>query len=579
MKSISSQQKGSVLGRALLVVFMFVLFFGGTIPGQGVAWGGSLIKIGILEEPKTLNIWRATDTWSRRVLSKIYDTLFVREPKDLKLVPWLAASEPVYDAATLTYTLKLRPAKWSDGTDMTAEDVAFTGEVIKKFKVPRDYSDWEFIKKIEVVDKHTVKFHLDRPQAIFSTRTLTSEVIQKKEWEKVVNDALKAEKPLVALRNHNVVKPVGTGPFVLKEWKKGSYLFLEKNPHFFGKGQKIGDFVLGPHIDGIVFKIYGTSDAAVLALKTGDIDTFWGGIQAGYIPDLQKEKNIKLYTNEKSGLYFLGFNLRKKPFDDRAFRQAVATLVDKDFILERVLQGYAEKMKSVVPSGNKFWHCPDVPEYGQGLSREGRIRKAYEILSKAGYKWKAPPVNGEGKVVKGEGFLLPDGNPMEDFTILTPPSDYDPNRAMVGMMVQEWLRMAGIPASSKPMAFGSLIDQVKNRHQFDLFVLGYGSLSLDPDYVANFFESANDKSGGWNMSGYRNPEFDRMADESSRVMDEKKRQALIWEMQKILLRDVPYFPLYNPKLIEAARTDRFTGWVEMIEGIGNNWSFCQIKPK
>jgi ABC-type transport system substrate-binding protein len=168
---------------------------------------------------------------------------------------------------------------------------------------------------------------------------------------------------------------------------------------------------------------------------------------------------------------------------------------------------------------------------------------------------------------------------MEDFTILTPPSDYDPHRAMVGMMVQEWLRMAGIPASAKPMAFGSLMEQVKSRHQFDLFVLGYGSLSLDPDYLKNFFHSENDAAGGWNMSGYRNPEFDRIADESSGEIDEQKRRKLVLEMQKIILRDVPYIPIYNPNLIEAARTDRFTGWIEMLEGIGNIWSFCQIRAR
>jgi len=136
-----------------------------------------------------------------------------------------------------------------------------------------------------------------------------------------------------------------------------------------------------------------------------------------------------------------------------------------------------------------------------------------------------------------------------------------------------------MPVSSKPMAFGSLIEQVKSRRQFDAFVLGYGSLSLDPDYLGNFFHSANDQAGGWNMSGYRNPDFDRMADESGTIMDEEKRRQVIWEMQRVILRDIPYIPLYNPRLVEAARNDRFTGWVQMIEGIGNIWSFCQIKPK
>ncbi|MBN1102008.1 MAG: ABC transporter substrate-binding protein, partial [Deltaproteobacteria bacterium] len=241
MTSAGMSQAGNLLRKLSWLSVLCAMFFGSMSPGDRAAWAGSLIKIGVLEEPKTLNIWRASDTWSRRVLSKIYQPLFVREPKDLHLVPWLAAEAPVFDAATLSYTLRLRPARWSDGSELTAEDVAFTGEMIKEFKVPRNYSDWEFIKKIEVLDKHTIRFFLDKPKATFLSRTLTTQIVQKREWEKPAGEARKAEKPLVALRNCNVEKPVGAGPFVLKEWKKGAYLFLEKNPHFFGKGQKIAN--------------------------------------------------------------------------------------------------------------------------------------------------------------------------------------------------------------------------------------------------------------------------------------------------------------------------------------------------
>jgi ABC-type transport system substrate-binding protein len=537
-------------------------------------WGSkaeaaSIIKIGLLEEPRTLNIWLASDTWSIRVLGRIYQPLYMREPKNLKLVPWLAKKEPVYDAASLSYTVRIRPAKWSDGSELTSEDVAFTGNLIKEFKIPRHYSKWKFIKKIETVDKHTVKFFLDRPKAIFLTRTLTTPIVQKKEWSEVAKEARQSEKPLTQLLNYRVEKPVGAGPFVLKQWKQGAYLFLEKNKHFFGQGKKMGGYLLGPHIDGMILKIFGTSDAAILALKKGTIDMFWWGIQPGYLKDLRKNKNIQVFFNEKSALYYLGFNLRKRPFNDVNFRHAVATLIDKDFIMTRVLQGYAIKMHSIVPPGNTFWHLPNVDKYGEGLNTEERIRKAYEILRKTGYTWNVPPV----------GIMMPDGRPVESFTILTPPSDYDPHRAMAGMMAQEWLRKIGIPATSKPMAFGSLIQQVKARHRFALFVLGYGRLSLDPDYLRNFFHSINDKSRGWNMSGYKNPDFDRIADESSSTMDVEKRKDLIWEMQRIIMRDIPYFPLYNPKLVEAVRTDKFAGWVEMLGGIGNTWSFSQLRPK
>ena len=579
MKAMQIPKRGCFSFKNIIPLLIIVQIFIYVGLDDSRVFAGSMIKIGLLEEPKTLNTWLASDRWSRKVLSQIYHPLYIREPKNLKLIPWLAAGEPVYDEATLSYTIKLRPAKWSDGSELTSEDVVFTGNLIKEFKIPRNYSRWKFIKKIEAVDKRTVRFLLKQPKAIFLTRTLSTPIVQKKQWMKVANEAKGAEKPLVKLLNYKVEKPVGAGPFVLKEWKQGAYLFLEKNKHFFAQGKSIAGHTLGPYIDGIIFKIFGTSDAAIMALKKGSIDMFWWGIQPGYLQDLRAAKNIQIFANEKSALYYMGFNLRKAPFNDVHLRHAVAILFDKEFIIRRVLQGYAIKMHSIVPPGNTFWHCPDVPKYGEDLTRKERILKAYEILSKAGYTWKVPPVSAEGKVVNGKGIILPNGSPMESFTILTPPADYDPHRAMAGMMAQEWLRRAGMPASSKPMAFGALIQQVKGRHEFDMFVLGYGKLSLDPDYLRAFFHSRNDKTRGWNMSGYKNPDFDMIADESAGAMVREKRRELIWEMQRIIMRDIPYLPLYNPNLVEGVRKDKFTGWVETLGGIGNTWSFCQIKPK
>ena len=536
------------------------------------------LKIGLPEEPRTLNIWLASDTNSLKVLSQIYQPLYKRDPDTLQLVPWLAEGEPVFDAETLSYTVRIKPSKWSDGSEMTSEDVAFTARLINDFRIPRYVSRWNFIKKIETPDKHTVRFYLKKPKAIFLSRTLTTSIVQKKEWIKIVETARSSEKPLTMLLNHKIEKPVGTGPFVLKEWRQGAYLFLQKNKYFFGTGRKISGRILGPHIDGIIFKIYGTSDAAILALKKGSIDMFWWSIQAGYLEDLKRQKDIQIFSNEKSGFYYLGFNVRKPPFNDIHLRHAVATLIDKDFIITRILQGLGSKMSSIVPPGNRFWHCPDMPQYGEGLSQKERIKKAYEIMRKAGYTWQVPPVNREGKVVNGKGIMVPNGQLMKKFAILTPPADYDPLRAMCGMIIQEWLGMLGIPAFAKPMAFGSLIQQVKGRHQFDSFILGYGRLDIDPDWMRNFFHSSNDKARGWNMSGYNNSDFDRIAEESANALDREKRQKLIWKMQKMILQDVPYIPLYNPNLIEAVRTDKFSGWVETLGGIGNAWSFCEVKP-
>lgn len=569
--SVAEKVRRALLGAAAALLCL------GLSAGPGLALSNDIIRVGVLEEPKSLNLWLANDTWSQRVVDLIYEPLYVHSPKGPELVPWLAAGQPQLDAANLTYTVKLRPAKWSDGSELTAADVVFTGQLIQNFQIPLQSSKWKFIKKVEALDKHTVRYWLTRPKAIFLTRTLLTPIVQKKQWEPVAKAAQGKQKPLQVLLRFKVDKPVGTGPFMLASWKKGVFVYLQANPHFFGRQQTIAGYTLGPYIKGMILKVFGTADAAVLALRKGEIDYYWNSIQPGYIQQIKGDPNIKLFVNKKSALYFLGFNLRKAPFNDVNFRRAVATLVSKEFIIKRILQGEAEVMHSLIPPGNEFYYNDQVPRYGNGLSWNDRVKAAYAILKKAGYTWQVPPVSASGEVVKGQGIRLPGGQPMAEFTILTPPADYDPHRAMSGQMIQEWLRAMGIPALSRPMAFGAMVQRIKDQRNFDCFVLGYAKLSLDPGYLRAFFHSAMDRPRGYNMSGYRNPDFDRVADESENAMDPAVRQKLIHKMQAMIMQEVPYVPLYNPLVVEGVRKDRFTGWVSELGGVGNEWSFCLIK--
>ncbi|BBO72049.1 peptide-binding protein [Desulfosarcina alkanivorans] len=536
------------------------------------------LRIGLAEEPRTLNIWLASDANSRKVLSLIYQPLYTNDPETLDLVPWLADGMPVYDPQGLSYTVTLRNARWSDGSPFTSRDVAFTGELIRSFKVPRYASKWRFIRRIDTPDARTVVFYLKKPTATFLTGTLATPIVQAKEWAAAAETAQTTEKPLASLINHRIRQPVGTGPFTLEQWRQGAFLHLKRNPHFFGTGLTISGRTLGPFVDNLIYTVFGTSDVAILALKKGSIDMFWWPIQPGYMADLDRQREIRLFTNEKSALYFMGFNLRRPPFDDATLRRAVAHLIDKDFIVSRILQGHGTKMFSVVPAENRFWYATDLPRYGDGMSRESRVKIAYRLLAEAGYTWRVPPVDAAGRLQAASEIRLPGGQPMKRFTILTPPADYDPHRATSGLMIQEWLRELGMPAYARPMAFSSLLQQVKGNHDFDAFILGYGRLRLDPGYVRNLFHSANDKARGWNMSGYHNPAFDDVADRSTAEMDPVKRQALVVEMQKQIAADLPYIPIYKPSVVEAVRSDRFEGWVEMLEGIGNIWSMCQVTP-
>ena len=566
---MSYRKKGA---RFLLLICLVIGLWGCNGGGE------PFLKIGLPEEPRSLNPWLGTDANSRKILSLIYQPLYHRHPKTLKIIPWLAQADPVVDATGLKYTVKLRPAKWSDGSDFTSADVLFTRDLFLEFKIPRYYSKWKSIKKLEALDDHTLVFHLKAPSAIFMSRVLTAPMVSKKEWGPIAQRAMEQEKPLRFLQDHPMENPIGTGPFILKEYKKGAFIHMVKNPYFFGKGKRIAGHDLGPYVDNLLFRVYGTSDVAILALKKGDIDYFWWEIQPGYIKDLESQSEIQLYFNKKSALYYLGFNLRQEPFNDKTLRRAVVLMTDTEFILTRILQNYGSIMRSIVPSGNRVWFNPNVKSHGEAMDMDQRIRAAHKLLRDAGYTWTIPPVDDQGRIVSPSEIFMPSGAKMPDIVILTPPADYDPKRAFAGTMIQEWLKKIGIPASARPMAFNALLDTVKGKHEFDAFVLGYGKLNLDPDYLRAFFHSKNDRPRGWNMSGYKNPDFDALADEQRLTVDLGKRREMIWEMQRILMEDLPYFPLYTPMVIEAVGKNNFTGWVEKVDGIGNIWSMCMVRP-
>lgn len=522
------------------------------------------LRVGGQDEPKTLNIFKASDKWSIDVIGWFFESLYTREPITHKVIPWVAEDYPVFEGNVATVKLR-KGVTWDDGTPLTAHDVKFTADVFLEFKIPRFYSDWEFVEKVEAVDDYTVKFYLKEGcTPLFQEGTLLSPIVQRKEWLPVVEEARRSEDPLKYLLEYQVERPRSAGPFVFSEWVKGAYVKIDARKDYWAKGRVINGREVGPFYDGILFKLYGTTDAAVLALKKGEIDYIWWTIDPGFVAELVREKDINVTKSPGNGFFYLAFNVRKPPFNDLAFRRAFAYLVDKEFIVSRVLQNYGEPAYTIVPPGNTFWYNNNTPRLGAGLTREERIAKAREVLSNAGYRWDA------------EGNLLyPNGSRVEPFDILTPPADYDPLRAMSGMLIQEWLREVGIHATAKPTSFATIVQKVNTEQDFDAFILGW-ILGVDPDYMRVFFHSNQTMPEGYNPMGYSNPVYDALADASARECDREKRRELIFKAQEMIMEELPYVPLYFRDEIEAYNSATFTGWFEDLGGIDGSIIF--LKP-
>ncbi|HID30073.1 MAG TPA: ABC transporter substrate-binding protein, partial [Desulfobacterales bacterium] len=344
------------------------------------------------------------------------------------------------------------------------------------------------------------------------------------------------------------------------------------------RGKTISGRTLGPYIDGVMFKIYGTLPAATLALEEGQIDFLWKGVSQAFLKELARHPEISIPMTVDQGYRYLGFNLRKPPMSDPNFRHAVAYLVSKDHIVKQILHDHGQRLDTFVPPSNTFYYNSNTPAYGQGMDRKKRTQEAYAILSARGYRWKTPPLDARGALQKGEGLTMPDGRAVPHLTLISPPAQYDTEMAATGKRIEEWLSQFGIPIMWNAMPFESLIRQVRSNREFDMFILGWRGLSLDPDYLKRFFHSAYDVPNQWNYTGYHNKEFDRLAEIQAQTLGLKKRRRTILRMQNLLTMDLPCIPLYIPHRMEGIRTDRFAGWVKQVGGVGNIWTFCMLKP-
>ena len=205
---------------------------------------------------------------------------------------------------------------------------------------------------------------------------------------------------------------------------------------------------------------------------------------------MRDKPGLGVIENASNGFRYLGFNFSKEPMNNKPFRHAVATLIDKEFLATTVLQGVAIPMYTTVPEGNGFWYNPDVPLIGQGLfpHRAGPTQ-AVSLLKEAGFTWETEPVvseDGSFMEQQGQGLRLPSGELMQELEILAPSAGYDPLRSTFAIWIERWLNDVGIPTKAHLTGFNIIVERINDPEAFDMWILGWG-LTLYPDYLEAFF--------------------------------------------------------------------------------------------
>ena len=507
--------------------------------------------------------------------------------------------------------------RWSDGQPITAHDVVVTINTVLEFQLPGNWADnipADLIERVEAVDDRTVKFYFKRMPGLGEWQYNLSQTnfVAKHFWEPLVAQARGAatledrQKALYAIVPQN--EPTA-GEMTFVRWERGAFVEVRANPNYllsnstvtlyqngafkdekpgayrftaYGQptGDKLVEFVRGPHAQSVIYSVYASQDAAILALERGDIDYLPSplGLQAGFQRRLEAQEGIRVIVNAQNGIRYLGFNLRRPPMDNKAFRQAVAVLIDKEFVSETVLQGVAIPIYTVVPPGNAFWYNPNVPQYGKGLTessdyseqRKARLAEAVRILKAAGFTWDVEPTwDGAKRAVEpGRGLKMPNGQPVPQLEILGPSAGYDPLRASFAIWVERWLNEAGIPVRANLTGFNVIVPRVFTQQDFDMWILGWG-LTVFPDYLSSFFHSKQAVSGGNNAGGYSNPEFDRLADEFVQETDLARAREKAFQLQEFLAEELPYVVLFTTPIREPVRSNVKFPFEDVLDGLQN----------
>jgi peptide/nickel transport system substrate-binding protein len=529
-----------------------------------------LLKIGCLDELKTLNIWAATDVWSMHVSRWFYPSLYYRKPvtleplPDMCIIPFdeLKANSP----DGLTYTLLLRDdVNWDDGGPVTAYDFEFACDLITELEIGDYLPIYEDVRYFRAINDHTLEIKLRRCTPQFEESIIYTFAVPEQQFRPMLEKARKMKSPAAAFLGMNVSNPLSAGPFSFDQLRKGSYVKLITNPDYYGKGRKItvkgvGEIVEGPFYDGLYLKIYETIDEALEGIRDGEIDYIWRNLEKEYTDKLQGNNEITIKRADELGFYSLVPNMTKEPFDDKILRQALVYLVDKEYIARKLLKGYGGAAHSVVMPAAGDWFNRKTNKFGSSMNREERIGIAKEMLTAAGYI--IPDARYPGGVIK-----LPDGTPMQPFEILTPPEDYDPIRAEAGVLIQNWWRELGIPVTVKHTSYrkGEITFEAQT---FDWciqgwYIDGYGY----PDYMRYHFHSDQVIPGGNNVMGYKNSHVDKYLEDLMTLCDRHDLINAAWKAQEIIIDDVACCPLYYREVNEAHRNDTFTGWFTQLGGI------------
>src|SRR5277367_1886440 len=520
--------------------------------------GGRLI-VSTFGEPKTFNPITANENSSQEIYRFLFATLLGFDPIKQEIEPGLAESwTNAPDGKTWTFHLR-KNLRWSDGVPLTADDVVFTmNDVIYNPKIDNVTRDALMVggKEFTVtkIDDLTVQVVTPEIYAPFlegfgaGVPIMPKHVLEKSVADGTFTSAYGADwKPS---------QLVGSGPFIIKEYKPAQYTLLERNPYFFevdSNGQRL------PYFDNIIYSVvpdwntmslrmlHGESDADDF-IKPDEYDTFKAAEADGKIKLIEPGiglETLYIVFNENTNVnpktsQPLVDPKKLKWFRDTKFRQACAYAIDRDAIIKAIYSGRSAPNYGLLTVGNKKWFNPNIPQYPHDLD------KALALLKEIGIEKR-----------NGDDFATDaDGNKIE--FVLNTNTGNGP-REKTALLIVSDLQKLGFHVIFQPIDFNTLIDRMDNTYNYDCVLMVMGGDSTDPAFNMNVLKSSG-FSHEW-FPRQKTPStdwearVDYLMDAELKTLDFAERKKDFDEVQEIIAEQQPLIFTVVPVYFAAARTD------------------------
>ena len=434
------------------------------------------------------------------VMYHVYCRLYTFN-ESMEPVPDVIAQESV-SADQKTWTLRLRKGvTFHDGSPVTAQAVKYTIERMRK-KGGSQRVLFQAISEIRTDGDDTVVLITQKPFP--SLRNSLAHP----------NAGLIPEKVDTQLGDRFGVQPVSCGPYVFKEWIRGARIITTRNPKYYGPRPAFEtirfDFV--PEVTTRLFMVQkGTGD---IALRLGPAEA----------KKLEGSKGVKVLRIEGRNMFY-ELNTTAAPTSDLRVRQAINHAVDKNAIIQKVLQGAGSPSTSVLEK--MLWGHKETGTYAYNPD------KARQLLKEAN------ATNAKVVVLSPENRYLLD--------------------SQVSQAVAGYLKAVGLDVELKVVGdWPGYLDTAKKR-EFHLFMLGWGGSTGDPDQLLQSVFHSRRAGVLWNLQGYKNPAVDELIDSGASTFDPVKRRAIYADIQKRLFDDAPWLFMY--------RATNFTGISDRVKEI------------